>query len=285
MVYLRFIGGLGNQMFQYAFYRRIKALRDDVIADITGYELYQLHNGFEIEEVFGLSIDKATKNEIIKFRCEGSGINNIVARAKNKFIYKVATYDEKTFDESVLNKEKIYLDGYWQSEKYFSNVSEELKREFKFKGDIDDLTQNISKDITSCHSVSVHIRRGDYVANPVYSKYGYEYYIQAMNYLKDHGVNPVYFVFSDDIEWVKTNIIFNGEVCFIDHNKNKHSYKDMYLMSLCRHNIIANSSFSWWGAWLNKNPNKIIISPRQWFSEQSMETIHSNIVPENWVKL
>jgi hypothetical protein len=142
-------------------------------------------------------------------------------------------------------------------------------------------------NIKKVNSVSIHIRRGDYVTNKrhskVFSPCSHDYYSRAAKLIADQQPNPHYFVFSDDIGWAKANLEFEYPTTFVDVNDEAHSHEDMRLMSLCNHNIIANSSFSWWGAWLNVNPEKVVIAPQKWFSDYKCNT--QDMIPENWIKI
>ena len=144
----------------------------------------------------------------------------------------------------------------------------------------------ISEQIAKCNSVSLHIRRGDYVsnleANKTHGFIGIEYYNKAISFIHEQILQPHFFVFSDDIAWARENLGLIINVVFINHNQGRSSFEDMRLMSLCKYNIIANSSFSWWGAWLNTAPDKIVITPKQWFAN-GQDT--SDLMPENWLKM
>jgi Glycosyl transferase family 11 len=178
------------------------------------------------------------------------------------------------------------LDGYWQSEKYFIDCSKLIRKDFTFKNELDSYNLKLKSKIDKTNSVSIHIRRGDYVnnlnTNATHGLCSIDYYIKAVNYITERIESPYFFVFSDDIEWAKKNIMLNFPCQFISHNIGSKSYLDMQLMSLCKHNVIANSSFSWWGAWLNSNDNKIVIAPRKWFA---VNTDICDLIPSNWISL
>jgi hypothetical protein len=193
-----------------------------------------------------------------------------------------------SFDANIFKSKKdVYLEGYWQTEKYFSRIKDTIFKAFTSKYTLDTGNLQISSSISACNAVSVHIRRGDYVSNPEYaSMYGacdIDYYKRACTLINKQLVNPYYFIFSDDPEWTKARIDFFQPSLLISHNTGEHSYKDLLLMSLCKHNIIANSSFSWWAAWLNVNPNKIVIAPERWFNNKSLA--NQDILPDSWHKI
>lgn len=287
MAIVRIIGGLGNQMFQYAFYESMKERDKFCSIDISGFDDYKLHNGFEIERIFNVNplyADEKKAKELMD--CS----NNIVSKIRRKlFGVKRTYYKEKYFDYDSklfnIEEKNIYFDGYWQTEKYFKNVSNIIRENFKFKKELTDKNLDILSKILGSQSVSIHIRRGDYYSNPTaYKIYGNicekEYYSKAINLIKSKVENPQFYIFSDDIEWAKNNLDLDNSN-YIDWNKADNSYIDMQLMSNCKHNIIANSTFSWWGAWLNNNENKIVIAPNKWFNGK----VTQDIIPENWMKI
>ena len=177
----------------------------------------------------------------------------------------------------------MYLAGYWQSEKYFSFIEEKIKAEFTFKIEIDDINKKYLEEMNKVESISLHVRRGDYLSSPSLNVCTEKYYENAITYFRERIENPIFFVFSNDIEWCRQNI--NGkDIKYINVNKGERSYNDMRLMSACKHNIIANSSFSWWGAWLNSNAQKIIVAPNKWINN-SKNVSESDIIPEKWKKI
>jgi len=248
-------GGLGNQMFQYAYGRK-KELSGDKILFLKKFtkERKYLLDSFNIK----------TKSNMIKMK------ENILSKIKNKFYIYL----------------KLDTIKYYQNEKYFKNIENIIREEFNLKNPLIDVSKKWEEDIKSSPiSVSIHIRRGDYVNNPKTNKYhgicGIEYYKKAINLLENKiGKNFEIFIFSDDIKWTKNNLSFNQQMNFVSSPEIP-DYEEMYLMSLCKHNIIANSTFSWWGAWLNKNPNKIVIGPEQWFNKKTIK----NIMPSKWIKI
>jgi hypothetical protein len=181
----------------------------------------------------------------------------------------------------------IYLHGYWQSEKYFSNISEIIHREISVKSPITGRNAEIAEHIASCQSVSVHIRRADYVTKAyteLFEPCSLEYYSAAILRLARVVKKPHLFVFTDDKAWVHENFKFSYPITFVDHNGPDKNYEDLRLMSLCKHNIIANSTFSWWGAWLNSNPNKIVFAPNKWFTEIARSSPR-DLIPDSWIKI
>jgi hypothetical protein len=177
-----------------------------------------------------------------------------------------------------------YFDGYWQNEKYFVDIREELLETFKIADTPSEPCSSYMDMIKRKNAVSIHIRRGDYAENPkvkkIHGVLSRDYYTEAIRLIKQQKPEPVFFFFSDDIEWCKLNLPESG--VFVE---NTSDLEDLYLMSLCKNNIIANSSFSWWGAWLNEDPEKIVVAPRQWFADTGLNEIASEICPSSWIRL
>jgi len=256
----------------------------EVKLDLSAFDTYKLHNGFELESVFLLpEMICATQKEVAKYSDQSTSFFSRVRR-KVKGLKKTHVKEYFYFNIQLNKMNDFYLDGYWQSDIYFQDVSEEIRSDFRFKSSLVGNNINIIEKIKMSNSVGVHIRRGDYITNPnAFNEYGRicdkEYYIKAIESIKLQVDSPHFFVFSNDIDWVKENIDFSSKVDFINWNLGAESYIDMELMSLCKHNIIANSSFSWWGAWLNKNKNKIVLAPSRW---KASNDINKKRIPDEW---
>lgn len=287
MIISRLIGGLGNQMFQYAVGRSLAIANScELKLDVSGFENYTLHNGYELD-IFNIKAGIANSKEVSRLVSKQSRLMRFVFRKlkikkSTHFLEKSFTFDHNLFDA----KPPVYLDGYWQSYKYFESIEPQLKQEFSLKNSISRLNLDISEQISSVNAVSVHIRRGDYVSNKhtnsVHGLCSLDYYRAAIQTITERVENPFFFIFSDDIAWIKDNLTTNSDTVYVDHNSGKQSYNDMYLMSLCQHHIIANSSFSWWGAWLGANAKKIVIAPKQWFVN---DTVTNDLIPKSWLRL
>ena len=199
-------------------------------------------------------------------------------------------------DSGVFDKELFHLDdkknyclqGQWGNVKYFENVEGLLRERFAFKLPLDPVNAMVAEKIGQTNSISVHIRRGDYIGSFFVELSKSDYYSQAFKYISQKVSNPVFYIFSDDAEWCRQNLTWLNkyEHCFIEGNAGKESYKDMQLMSLCKHNVIANSTFSWWGGWLNSNREKIVICPRKLFyDEEKNNKIVQEFYPDSWIKM
>lgn len=284
MKIVNLLGGLGNQMFQYALYLSLKEKGFETKVDVTQFENYKLHNGYELEEIFSVSPEYATYNEVKEL----SSIrrSEVCTKILRKFFHNKKTeYLERAthiFDQNVfLTEGDTYYQGYWQNEKYFKNIRNIILTEFNFQNHLSDNNSKILSEIKSTNSVSIHVRRGDYLHDSsLNSICDVNYYTKAIKTIESKIVDPKYFIFSDDIVWCEQNFKISN-CTFISWNKGNKSYVDMQLMSNCKHNIIANSSFSWWAAWLNNNENKIIITPDRWTNKNKVE----DIIPKTWIKI
>lgn len=251
-------GGLGNQMFQYAYGRAEELRGKNVFYDLSFY--YGGKSSGEIQREYKL--------DVFNIKPAGTFVKN------------------KVLLISIINKIRNLLGGgYFQSEKYFSSVSYFIKKEFTLKEKIGARAEDVLNKILGLESVSIHIRRGDYVTDQKTNAYhgvcGKDYYDSAIKLIKQKHPASRFFIFSDDIAWAKEN--FAGtEFHFVSAPDIK-DYEELILMSKCKHNIIANSSFSWWGAWLNANPEKLVVAPKKWFNKEPEKG--KDIVPENWLKV
>lgn len=196
-------------------------------------------------------------------------------------------YREKSefhFDAAVFDQRQKLIVGTWQSEKYFKDIQPVILDSFTFNVAKDVQNLALSQQITESNAVSVHVRRGDYFTGKWAKTHSMqnqiEYYTTAIEKILDRVENPKFFVFSDDPKWVINNLNIPCAK-YVDHNTGKNAFVDMYLMTLCKHNIIANSTFSWWGAWLNRNKEKIVISPRTWLNERDCEEIYNEL----WLRI
>ena len=285
MIVVRINGGLGNQMFQYAFLEYIKKNNEEVYADIDAYKFHSHHNGYELKRVFNIDAPIASVEQIKKVSFYK---NSIISRVMRKLlqleISKNFEVSEKNInmiigDDKIL--QDVYFDGFWQNSRYVTDVESVLREKFVFCNEIGGKNKEILKMIKDSTSVALHVRRGDYLSESgLYDICNIDYYnnaIKKLNELVKAEMN--YFVFSDDIVWCKENLNILSNAHYIDWNNNDESWIDMYLMSQCKHNIIANSTFSWWGAWLNNNIEKVVIAPKMW----RRDTYYDSRACENWI--
>lgn len=278
MIIVKLLGGLGNQMFQYAIGKRLSIKNNDLlILDLTDLlkrdNINHTPRDFELD-VFNITYaDKILPGEARSF--------------KVRFVFKYLTNKINdaghTFNPKILDlKRNLYLNGFWQNEKYFEGIEHIIRQDFSLKTGVLPPGDAVIKKISSVNSVSVHFRCGDYFSNPAARNFhgilGLDYYKKAIAKINGLVAAPHFFIFSDDVNWVKENFIFEGEHSFISGGENP--VVDMHLMSVCKHHIIANSSFSWWGAWLNLSPDKIVVAPKRWFSNHQ-----TDIIPDQWMQI
>lgn len=253
-------GGLGNQMFQYALYLQLLKMGKEVTLDLSPFIDGNMHNGFELQKIFTLNghSPRFTNCKYLNYVRRILSIGGKPGR-RHGLIYFEGAMKYGIYKDVFTTKAPI-IEGYFQSEEYFPDVEEEVRQSFRFLN-IDEKNKEIATEMRTRNSVSIHIRRGDYIACGM-KIMGLEYYKKAIERIKSLVDSPYFYIFSDDATEAD-NIARQCSIAYtlINHNTGIDSYKDMYLMSNCKHNIIANSSFSWWGAWLNANPQKIVVSP------------------------
>jgi hypothetical protein len=293
VVIVKLFGGVGNQLFQYAAARRLALMHHtELKLDIThltheAVRPYRL-NPFRIREVL------ATPQEVAELKGTAKkGLERVVFRAgqKMKPYYRRSVFAErhlKPFDPNILKTPKdVYMHGYWQSEKYFAEIQELIRHEFTVKYEQDAPNRSMAKEIANVDSVSIHVRRGDYVSDPKTNRFhgtcDLDYYFRSVEFIAEKVPSIQFFVFSDDPEWVTGNLKLRYPSTVVTLNGPSKGYEDLRLMSMCRHNIIANSSFSWWGAWLNPNPDKLVLGPRRWFREAGLDT--RDLLPNSWIRI
>lgn len=287
MIIVRLMGGLGNQMFQYAAGRRLShVLGADLKLDITAFNKTASRK-FELSAL-NITASMARRAETCPF-------------AKTRWLYSIPYLPRRFirnrryikekhfhFDKEILFlPDNVYLDGYWQSEKYFADISDIIRSEFTAKTPLTGANRDLSAMITSCDSVSIHIRRGDYMADPqTHNFHGVctlEYYYSCIKKISEHIEHPHFFLFSDDPQWARKNLKIDCPVTVIDHNGPENAYEDMRLMYTCKHHIIANSSFGWWGAWLCRNQGKIVYAPGKWFADAPHNA--EDLLPAGWIRV
>jgi hypothetical protein len=286
-------GGLGNQMFQFATAKALALKLDtELVLDLS---FFNQHRNKSWCRPYELHIFR--HHALIKK--EGFNLNKYL-------IHIVPTLKKNNIGRWILSTLKFYCDDDYQSkqflslgngstffgvfpnENFFSHYRNEILSEFSFKEPFDSACQQVSNKITISNSVSVHIRRGDYLNSnnsSIFTHCSLTWYNDAIRNIKDRINSPEFYFFSDDMEWVKENFASIENANFIDFNKGPNAYNDMRLMSLCKHNIIANSTFSWWGAWMNTNPDKIVIAPKNYYQEEKKNSEKPNIMPESWILL
>lgn len=267
-------GGLGNQMFQYAMAYSLKKIGKTCCLDLSFFDQIRQHNGYELHDVFGIH------ERSVRCHARGAWEHSLYRYYKRHPVF----VEENPFqyNEEIYLMDNVILKGFWQNEKYFMKHKKELLEIFSFPEVKDERNRYLSAKICSTTSVSIHVRRGDYLFIEPWHTFGMEYYLSAMQYMRERIPVPRFYLFTDDADWCRRRFQ-DHDTIVIGHNSGKESYRDMQMMTLCRHHIIANSSFSWWGAWLGEAEDTITIAPKKWMTIQFGE--EDTPAPKRWVKL
>lgn len=297
MIIVKLMGGLGNQMFQYAAGRRL--------AHVHGTELLLDHSFLETAQ--DIATPRSYELNHLDVHCGRASAADCSAVAMHglkgarRWLMAIRPLPQqlsrsdrtirersKRFDPDFLDlPDNVYLEGYWQSECYFADIAGIIREEFRVHTPLAGENQRIADAMNGCCAVSLHVRRGDYVSDRQTAAFhgvcGLDYYTRGVEKLVQQVNTPHFFVFSDDIAWAKEHLRLDHPVTFVGHNPSVSGYEDLRLMSLCRHHIIANSSFSWWGAWLNARPDKIVIAPSRWFNDPAIDTC--DLIPASWQRI
>jgi len=289
MIYVQIKGGLGNQMFQYAF-GRSKSIKnkEPLSLDLSWYESHSTKDTSRqyLLDKYNINVDVAALPTLKSF-------NTPIQKLIRKIIRRLSYKRDYIFQPGKLRSCSKYYEGNFPNERYFKNNSEVIRADFALKNPLSAAAKEIADIIVKnggnrVESISVHIRRGDYVQNKYaagsHGTLDGQYYDNAHQYLaqKIEPEKIAYFVFSDDIQWARENVFIDMNTTYVS-NPDIRDYEELYLMSICNHHIIANSTFSWWGAWLNPKPSKIVIAPKQWLKDTSYDT--SDVCPPEWIRI
>lgn len=279
-------GGLANKMFQYAFSLAIKKKGYGVLYDTHTFKTEFQHDQVTLQSIF--ENVEITENDKVNYIAAGknSKFFRMWKRIMPWYVSEHAyLYNDKVWKQI---RKYCYVESSWQDERYFENVEEEVRRAFIFPNFIDSRNMDVQKKMLESNSVAIHIRKGDgYGTWNIFSNTcPKEYYDKALSYIKEHVENPKFFIFTDSPDVVKEYLDLDAYT-LINWNptSGNGNYWDMQLMSCAKHNVIANSTYSWWGAWLNSNPNKIVIGPKYWFNPECSLAKINHIIPNKWIKL
>ena len=297
MIVMRIIGGLGNQMFQYALGRRLSLEREEPLRlDTTGFATYELH-ALALDHL-AIQAEPATPEEVRQLtEVPPRFPENVIPRRwlpralrRSRRLAPTHLVERQGFhfDPDVLaHPSPLYLDGYWQSERWFAPVADQIRTDFQVPTPLAGRDREVADAIDEGLAVSLHVRRGDYAADAktraTHGLCPISYYEKALAHLDEALGTYRVFVFSDDPAWVAEHLPLPEDRVLVDHNDASTNYEDLRLMSRCHHHIIANSSFSWWGAWLNPREDKIVVAPRQWLGDPDVAT--PDVCPASWVRL
>ena len=285
MVVVPLIGGLGNQMFQYAFGLRVATeRRSPLIANsflLNNRLLARFRNyTYRHFELSAFGVDTPVSSPLDLIRAMLPIPSNTVLLREPAGGVKALLLPPSTVN-------RVVCVGYWQSEEYFKPAEAAIRQQFVFRQPGSQFTQRLTERVLATrNSVFVHVRRGDYISNAKASQHhgvcGIDYYKQAIAYVRERIDRPQFYVFSDDLAWVSQELgPLLSLATYVAGNGGHDSWQDMLLMSHCRHGILANSSFSWWGAWLNPEPDRIVVAPRRWFADQPI----NDLLPGRWISL
>jgi hypothetical protein len=289
MIIVKLQGGLGNQMFQYAFgYYLADKHKSELKLDLT-FLLDRSNKGnhtfrdFDLN-IFDINISIAKAYEIaeLKSRSENLLINNILNKLKGFKKSYVIEPGYQFYPEIFESGDNVYLEGYWQTEKYFKPISNVIKKIFTVKENLTVSSEILSSNILSENAVCVNIRRGDFINNPITGTLTPEYYLQAEKLIIENVDHPKLYIFSDDLEWCYKNLKFKSTATFVSDEYSGYKYQDKFrLMSMCKHFIIPNSSFAWWATYLaESNHNKLVIAPAHWVQHPILQ--NPDIYIEDW---
>ena len=279
MIVVKLMGGMGNQMFQYALGRSLSIKYNTQLKiDLSFLKNKNMGTNFTYRD-YDLNIFNMSEDFEI-------GSVNLLGVNEPNFSYSQPLIDmiKSKMDEDVNNS--FLLNGYWQTPKYFQDIEDQIRTDFTFRDKVEEADESIKEilnQIKSTNSVLLNVRRTDYLNTDYHGVMGDEYLKKGVELIESKIENPHYFLFSDDVEWCKDNIKFDN-MTIVDHSYkgDRFSYY-LQLMKNCKHFIIPNSSFAWWAAWLNEDSDKIVIAPEKWFTDSNINT--SDLIPDNWIRI
>ncbi len=297
MIIVRLKGGLGNQMFQYALGKNLSLKHSvELKIDKSFFEDRTIHHSFTRRDYM---LDFFNINEPFADDFTLQKLNKTKDPLFDRIIHKISNTDvpyyrrrhifekQNSFDDNIFHCPKdCLIEGYWQSEKYFLNIKDLLQHLFEVKTAPTLKNKTTLASMSNTESVAIHFRRKDYIDNPetnqIHGTCSLQYYYDAIDIISSKIKNISLYIFSDDIDWVKNNFRTKYPTVYVDWNYEL-VYEDFRLLSSCKYFITANSSFSWWAAWLNNNPEKIVIAPKKWFNDSTIDI--KDLMPEQWIKI
>lgn len=301
MITVKLMGGMGNQMFQYALGRHLALKNNDSLQlDLNFLQDRTPRPNFTFRDydldIFELTVPTFSTLANLDLSARAS-YSKIMSRLHIDQLIGFLPGTSKIIRDSVPTKfypavlsssGNIYLNGYWQSPKYFEAVSDTLKKDFSIKKELINPNSDVADLTRKENSICVNVRRADFISNPEAAKYhgfsGLEYYQKAEKIITEQVQNPHFVVSSDDIEWCRKSLKFNHPTTYVGYEYGGHKFANyLWLMTECKHFIIPNSSFAWWAAWLSKSNNKIIIAPKNWFNDPSIDT--TDLIPSDWIRI
>lgn len=295
---VRLCGGLGNQLFQYAAGRNLAIAHScPLYLDVSWYTDPGFQNGDTIRTydlghypIEAICLDNAVARKQSDVLPGAPRLRRLQALIRYQLLSlplgAMVVESGSHYNQSIQQvRPPAFLSGFWQSEKYFASIRLKLIQELTPSYPIEGKSLELVKRMQACDAISLHVRRGDYVSNAITNQMhgtcSLQYYASALDLLLPKCSRPEVFVFSDDPEWAKKNIKTSVPTCYISHNSSEKSYDDLRLMTFCLHNIIANSSFSWWGAWLGQQEGKVVCRPEKWFANAPWTS--EDLLPNKWI--
>ena len=288
--------GLGNQMFQYALGRCLAEKHHTTLKLDTTQLLDRrkpntarhIHRDYDLG-IFNIIEDFADQDDITTLIYSPLNIIRKLFKKYLKWVIRIpSTYiveKQYHFESEILQlPNNVYLEGYWQSEKYFHPIESEIRQEFSFKDELSSKSSILQSEVLSCESICINVRRTDFLVNTIHCVCGLDYFHKAIEVISNQIKLIKVFVFSDDIEWCQENLKFNYPTTMVSHEYAGNKYSEyLHLMSCCKHFVIPNSTFAWWAAWLSNNPNKIVIAPKKWFNNPKIDT--TDLIPSSWLRI
>lgn len=290
MIIVKLQGGLGNQLFQFAFAKALASHRKDKLYIDTNW--FKKNNGatyrqFELHHL-GIEFERASNKQLRIFFPKGA-VHKFKKTVKEKFgkVCLIKETQVSMFQDSLFTLQgDIYLAGYWQSWKYFESISSQIKQQFLLHTNLSPTAQAVLQNIKENTPLSIHIRRNDFANNlairKVHGVCSLEYYRKAIRMVRNQHPNIHCFVFTDEPDWAEEKLSSVQNLKIVRKTK---SYEDLFLISNCKHHIVANSTFSWWGAWLCPNPNKLVIAPKQWYADEQLNKTTVDLIPKGWIRI
>ena len=291
MIISKISHGLGNQLFQYAVARKVSlARKTSLYLDLRYYHhkyATDTYRSFRLNH-FNIDYQLLDNSPLLIYL---SKLTKPFPNRSFKPFFRLVREGDNGFNAAALSEKAmfVYLSGFWQSEKYFKDIQEILQKELTLKTKPSQIFSDYKNLINNeMNPISLHIRRGDYVNHAQFKDQfgflGLDYYRSAIGMYKDKLKTPKFFVFSDDLDWVKENLDFETNLVFVDCKGENSDIEELMLMRTCAHHIIANSSFSWWGAWLNTSKEKIVVAPKKWFN--NMPGLNTkDLIPDSWIRM
>lgn len=285
MQIVKIMGGLGNQMFTYAFALRLRSLGRDAALDTSWHDRISAHNGWELGRIFSLDIPECEAADRDRLGDLDPGFfpklrRKLLGPRKGHYEERGPGYDPRFL--SITGD--AYFDGYWQSPRYHEGVASEVAAAFCFPGDLEPEADRLLTGLAGRSVIGVHVRRGDYVGNESLGSVCDEgYYRRAIGLLASRVAAPVVAFFSDDLDWCRDRLSGGFDAVYADWNRGPDAWRDMRLMTLCDGLVMSNSSFSWWGARLGRDPARPVVAPSRWYGGRHAD--NTDIALPGWIRL